>query len=133
AGDAFVCISPQFFGRLQVFYHAHSHAGRGHVFFASGRPYHNPNQSGFNNSTTRSYHDLSVNFAYLPKPNLIVYLSCTNVLGYRNVFGYEFADQPDDNGVYAGRAVTQPARRFLFVGIFITLSKDKTTNQLPSL
>lgn len=101
--------------------------------FASGRPYHNPNEPGFNNSATRSYHDLSVNFAYLPKPNLIIYLSCTNVLGYRNVFGYEYADQPDSEGVYAGRPVTQPAKRFVFVGIFITLSKDKTTNQLPSL
>jgi hypothetical protein len=55
------------------------------------------------------------------------------VLGFDNVFGYEFSNTPDGNGVYASRAIRQPAPRFLFLGIFITLSKEKSINQLPTL
>lgn len=101
--------------------------------FTSGRPYNDPNVDEFNSGKTKSYQDLSVNISYLPNPQMIVYFSCTNVLGRDNIFGYEFSGIPDGNGVYAGRAIRQPAPRFLFLGIFITLSKDKTINQLPTL
>ena len=74
-----------------------------------------------------------MNVAYLPKPYLIFYISCTNLLGRDNIFGYEYSPVRDDTGVYNSRAIRQPAPRFLFVGIFITLSKDKSVNQLPSL
>jgi hypothetical protein len=101
--------------------------------FASGRPYNNPNDSGFNTGKTPSYQDLSFNWSYLPKPNIIVYFSCTNLLGHDNIFGYEYGDQLNENGQYNSRAIRQPAPRFLFLGIFITLSKDKSVNQLPTL
>lgn len=101
--------------------------------FASGRPYHNPNQTGFNQSKTPSYQDLSFNWSYLFKPWVIMYFSCTNVLGRDNIFGYEYAAQPNGDGTYAGRAIRQPAPRFLFIGVFITLSKDKSVTQLPTL
>jgi hypothetical protein len=100
---------------------------------SSGRPYNNPNEDKFNNGRTPSYQDLSFNWSYLPKPYLIVYLSCTNVLGRNNVFGYEYSNTLNDNGVYNSRAIRQAAPRFLFIGIFITLSKDKSVNQLPTL
>jgi hypothetical protein len=103
--------------------------------YSSGRTYFNPNKSPdeFNSDTTPSYQDLSANVAYLPKSNLIIYLSCTNILGRDNIFGYEYSAQPDVNGVHAGRAIRQPAPRFLFVGVFITISKNKSINQLPNL
>ena len=101
--------------------------------YTSGRPYNDPNMDEFNAGKTKSYQDLSVNISYLPTPQMIVYVSCTNVLGRDNIFGYEFSSTPDANGVYAGRAIRQPAPRFLFLGIFITLSKNKTINQLPTL
>lgn len=101
--------------------------------YSSPRPYHNPNEDSFMNSRTPAYHDLSVNISYLPKPHVIVYASCTNILGRDNIFGYEYAATPDASGVYAGRAIRQPARNFLFLGVFITLSKDKGMNMLPSL
>lgn len=100
---------------------------------ASGRPYNDPNNEKFNASKTPLYSDLSVNVAYLPKPFLIVYLSCTNVLGRDNIFGYEFSSVRNDDGVYQSRPIRQPAPRFLFVGVFITISKDNSVNQLPSL
>lgn len=100
---------------------------------SSGRPYHNPNEEKFNSGKTPSYQDLSFNWSYLPKPHLIIYFSCTNVLGRDNIFGYEYSATLNENGQYNSRAIRQPAPRFLFLGIFITLSKDKTTNQLMTL
>lgn len=101
--------------------------------YTSGRPFHNPNETVFNGSKTPSYQDLSFNWSYLPKPYLIVYFSCTNLLGRDNIFGYEYGSTPNENGLYNSRAIRQPAPRFLFLGIFLTLSKDKSVNQLPTL
>ena len=101
--------------------------------YTSGRPYHNPNAPGFNASKTPDYHDLSFNLSYLARPNLIFYLSCTNVTGRDNIFGYEFGDRRNDTGQFNARAIRQPAPRFMFLGIFLTLSKDKTVSQLPTL
>ena len=101
--------------------------------YTSGRPYNDPNTENFNGGKTPYYSDLSINFAYLPKPYLILYFSCTNLLGRDNIFGYEYSPVQDAAGVYNSRAIRQPAPRFLFIGIFITLSKDKSVNQLPSL
>jgi len=101
--------------------------------YGSSRPYNDPNSDSFNAGRTPSYHDMSANVAYLPKNWLIVYVSCTNLLGRDNIFGYQYSDTPDANGVYASEAIKQPARHFLLVGIFITLSKNKSVNQLPNL
>ncbi|MBL7857047.1 MAG: TonB-dependent receptor [Cyclobacteriaceae bacterium] len=101
--------------------------------FTSGRPYNDPNEEKFNHARTPAYRDLSFNWSYLPKPYLIVYFSCTNVLGRDNIFGYEFSGNMNAEGLYNSRAIRQPAPRFIFLGIFITLSKNKTVNQLPSL
>ncbi len=101
--------------------------------FSSGRPYYDPNSEKFNQSLTPYYQDVSANISYLPRNWLIVYVSSTNLLGRNNIFGYEFAQTPDVNGVYAGRAVRQAAPRFMFIAVFITISKNKSVNQLPNL
>lgn len=101
--------------------------------YGSPRSYNNPNDDKFNAGRTPSYHDLSANVSYLPKNWLIIYVSCTNLLGRDNIFGYEYSETPDANGVYASEAIKQSARHFLLVGIFITLSKNKSVNQLPNL
>jgi outer membrane cobalamin receptor len=101
--------------------------------FASGRPYTDPNTRGFQNQMTPSYHDLSVNFSYLIKPHIILHGSVSNVLGFNNIFGYEYASEPNQEGVYEERAIELPAPRFAFMGLFITLSKNNQVNQLPNL
>jgi hypothetical protein len=101
--------------------------------YASGRVFNNPNEAEFNNRVTPAYHDVSFNWSYLPHPSLIIYFSCTNLLRRDNIFGYVFGDSPDQYGVYNSRAVRQPAKNFLFAGIFLTLSKEKSVNQLPTL
>lgn len=101
--------------------------------YNNGRPYNDPNTDDFNGSRTKHYSDLSFNFAFLYKPNFIIYASATNLLGRDNVFGYEYADNPNENGFYESRAVGQPAKRFYFLGVFITLTKDKNKNNLENL
>jgi hypothetical protein len=101
--------------------------------FTSGRPYNNPNEAQFNGSLTPNYSDLSFNWSYLPKPYVIVYFSCTNLLGRDNIFGYQYGNLRNAEGLYNSSPVRQAATRFVFLGIFITLSKNKSVNQLPTL
>lgn len=101
--------------------------------YSSGRPYTNPNNVPFNSDRTPDYHDLSVNLAYLPKPHLIIYFSCTNLLNNDNIFGYQYSDTPANDGFYKSRAIQQTANQFVFLGVFITFSKNKSVNQLPNL
>ncbi len=99
----------------------------------SGYPYHNPNQAGEQNSMTKSFQDLSLSWSYLPKPNLIIHFACSNVLGRENVFGYNYAQEANNSGLIPGMAIQQGAPRFLLLGVFLTLSSDKTANQLNNL
>jgi hypothetical protein len=101
--------------------------------YNSGRPYDNPNEEGFNASQTKSYQNLSFNFAYLPKQNVVIYASATNLLGRDNIFGYQYENEAGFDGVFNSMPTGQAAKRFLFLGVFITLTKDKTKNQLESL
>jgi hypothetical protein len=101
--------------------------------FSSGRPYENPNSPGFLNEKTRSYNSLSFNWAYLLSRQKILYFSVSNVLGRKNVFNYEYAKTPGENGIFERQAIAPAADRFFFVGFFWTVSRDKTRNQLNNL
>ncbi len=100
--------------------------------FSSGRPYNNPNEAEFMNGKTKSYNNLSVNWAYLISPQKILFFSITNVAGFKNIYGYDYANAPV-NGVYESQPVVPAADRFFFIGFFWTISKDKKTNQLENL
>lgn len=101
--------------------------------YSSPRTYFNPNSDRFHSDQTPSYQDLSLNVSYLPRNWIIIYTSCTNLLGRENIFGYEYATASGSNGQYASHAIRQPANRFLFFGVLITISKNKSMNQLPNL
>jgi outer membrane cobalamin receptor len=101
--------------------------------FNSGRPYDNPNEALFMNGKTMNYNNLSVSWAWLLSQQKILYFSVSNVTGSQNVFGYNYANSPGDDGLYVRQAITQPADRFFFVGFFWTISTDKKTNQLDNL
>lgn len=101
--------------------------------FNSGRPYNNPNQTEFMNEKTKSYNNFSVSWSYLLSQQKILFFSVSNVLGANNVFGYQYANSPDSNGVFQRQAITQPADRFFFIGFFWTISDNKKTNQLDNL
>ena len=101
--------------------------------FSSGRPYNNPNEVAFMNGKTKSYSNLSFSWAYLLTQQKILYFSMSNVLGTQNVFGYNYADSPNQNGIYDRKAVIPTADRFFFVGFFWTISDNKKDNQLKNL
>ncbi|WP_055448374.1 TonB-dependent receptor [Lacinutrix mariniflava] len=101
--------------------------------FASGRTYTNPNQAGFLNAKTKSYNSLSLNWAYLLSPQKILYFSVNNVLGFKNVNGYQYANTPDVNNNFSRQALRPAADQFFFVGFFWTISENGTDNQLDNL
>lgn len=101
--------------------------------FNSGRPYNNPNETDFMNGKTKAYNNLSFNWAYLISQQKILYVSVSNVLGTDNIFGYDYANNPDASGQFQSQSVTQPADRFFFVGFFWTISDNKKENQLKNL
>ena len=101
--------------------------------FSSGRPYDNPNEMTFMNGKTKSYNNLSMNWAYLISPQKILFFSVTNVAGIKNVYGYNYANTPNSSGIYESQAIVPTADRFFFVGFFWTISKDKKVNQLENL
>ena len=101
--------------------------------YSSGRPYNNPNETKFMNGKTKSYNSLSFNWAYLLSQQKILYFSVSNVLGSQNVFGYEYANNPDNAGFYNRKEIIPTADRFFFVGFFWTISNDKKDNQLRNL
>ncbi len=101
--------------------------------FGSGRPYDNPNTPEFMAEKTKAYNSLSVNWAYLISQQKILYFSVSNVAGFRNVNGYQYADAPDVNGIFNRREIRPTADAFFFVGFFWTISDDNSSNQLDNL
>jgi len=101
--------------------------------WTSPRSYEDPNTGAFNTGRTPSYFDLSINYSYLIRTNLILHFSLTNVLGLDHLFGYEYSQEPDQNGHYEEIAIRPQSKRFVFLGLFWTLSKDRQANQLRNL
>ena len=106
--------------------------------FASGRPYYNLINDNGNNykiqeeGRTKNYNDLSLSVNYLPnignekaKAFGVLVLSVTNVLGFNNVYTYNFSAN-GQNKV----AVTPPAKRFIYIGYFISLGIDRTQDAI---
>ncbi|WP_299607806.1 TonB-dependent receptor [uncultured Aquimarina sp.] len=101
--------------------------------FASGRPYTDPNTPDFLGTKTRTFNSLNMSWAYLISQQKILFVSVSNVLGFDNVFNYQYANTPNVNGNFARRAIRPTADRFFIVGFFWTISDDKTDNQLDNL
>jgi len=101
--------------------------------YGSGRPYHNPNTDGFMTEKTKSYNNLSLNWAYLIDQQKILYFSVNNVLGFNNISNYQYANTPNTDGLFDRRAITPSADSFFFVGFFWTISTDNKSNQLDNL
>lgn len=101
--------------------------------FASGRNFTNPNEPGFLNNQTKNYNNLSFNWAYLIDQQKILYFSANNILGTKNVFGYNYKNTPNMNGNFDRQAIVPNADSFFFVGFFWTISDDRKSNQLDNL
>jgi hypothetical protein len=109
--------------------------------FASGRPYYNiryDNGLGkfqvADEGKTIAYHNLSFSINYLPnvgatsaKKFVVWVFSITNVLGNNQVFGYNYSY----NGMRK-EAILPPARRFYFLGCFLSFGVDRTEDVINS-
>lgn len=98
--------------------------------FASGRPYYNPNrpEREFMSDRTIHYHSLGLQANYLRtfgKMNAVFIANISNVLGSKQVFGYRFASVKNAAGNYAGTEVTPLAKRFVFVGMYLSIGADR--------
>ncbi len=104
----------------------------GSYTFATGRTYYNPNSEGFLTDRADNYNDLSLNISYLThlwNQFTIVYFSVSNVLGADNIYGYNYSLRPNSNGVYDAVPIEPGAKRFWFLGVFISLDVKQTSNQ----
>ncbi|MDR2058350.1 MAG: hypothetical protein LBP83_08765 [Dysgonamonadaceae bacterium] len=95
----------------------------------AGTPYYDEWSPYDQLGTTPLRNRLDVSWSYLPTSWIVVHFGCQNVLGYRNIYGYEYST------LHSGlrKEITNPNKRFFFLGVFITLSKDKKINQLKTL
>ncbi len=96
---------------------------------SAGTPYYNTSAPYEKLGATPSHHRLDLSWSLLPKEWIIIHFGCQNVLGHENIYGYDYS------AVTPGlrQAVTSPEKRFYFLGLFITLSRDKKLNQLKAL
>jgi len=82
--------------------------------FASGRPYYNPNNPKFMADRTKTYNDLSIGFTrifYLFNTQAVAHVIVNNVLGFNNVFGYNYSTTPDSKGIIQAQPITPAQKR----------------------
>jgi hypothetical protein len=101
--------------------------------YSSPRLYNNPNSQEFNGEMTKPYHSLNMNWSLLLKQNVILYFTVSNILGYEQQFGHDYASTPGPDGIYQSKPVLPGAKRWILLGCFITLSKNGEINQLDKI
>lgn len=105
--------------------------------YSSGRPYYdiinNDGQNIIRNEgKLKDYSGLNFSLNYLPnlgkkdsKAFTVLVLSVSNILGQKNVYGYNFSN----NGLRSS-AVVPPVNSFVFIGAFISFGQDKTNDAI---
>lgn len=87
--------------------------------FASSRPYHDPNFSGFMNAKTQSYNDISLGLTYLTElfgKQSVLHLMVNNLAGFDNIYGYNFSDTRNEAGKYESTPIKSPfVRQVIFL------------------
>lgn len=101
--------------------------------YSSPRCYNDPNRADFNSELMTPYRTLNVNWSFLYRQNVIIYASISNVTGFKQQYGYNYASFANDEGFYESVPVIPDAKRFYFIGCFITLTKSGEANQLDKL
>lgn len=99
----------------------HTQVGMSYTL-ASGRPYNNPNTTAFNDQTTDTYSDLSINFShvfYLGNQYSVLYCSVNNVLGNDSILSYRTSEIANDQGIYPQYPVKRDLKRMVFIGLFL--------------
>lgn len=108
--------------------------------YASGRPYYNfkTNDDGAyylnNQGKLKDYNALNFSLNYLPnlgkkdtKAFAILVLSVNNILGQKNIYGYQFS-----NDGLRSQPILPSASTFVFIGCFINFGIDRTQDAINS-
>lgn len=92
--------------------------------FASGRPYDDKNSLQFMAARTKTYNDISLGLTHLAQvfgKQAIIHLNITNIIGFKNIYGYRFSDTPGEDGLYASRAVVPTVGRQAVLMLLLSL------------
>jgi len=105
--------------------------------YSKGRPYYDILTQNTTNiirheGSLKDYNALNISFNYLPnlgkkdsKAFTVLVLSISNVLGAKNVYGYNFSMDGTRSS-----AVVPPVNTFVFVGAFISFGVDRTQDAI---
>lgn len=105
--------------------------------YSKGRPYYDIiSQNGQNiirnEGRLRDYSALNFSFNYLPnlgkkdaKAFTVLVLSVSNILGTKNIYGYNFSRDGNRSS-----AIVPPVNTFVFIGAFISFGVDKTQDAI---
>jgi TonB-dependent Receptor Plug Domain. len=114
----------------------------GSYTFSTGRPYYDirfdqpsGNYKIFDEGKTKDYNSLSFSMNYLPnigkagaKRFTVIVLSVTNVLGADNIYNYNYSYNGQNK-----QPITPPAKRFYYLGCFLSFGIDRTENTINNL
>lgn len=108
--------------------------------YASGRPFYNfmtDNDGNYylnNQGKVKNYNSLNFSLNYLPnlgkkdsKSFTVLVLSVNNVLGQKNIYGYNFS-----NDGLRSKPILPSANTFVFIGAFISFGIDRTQEAIDS-
>ena len=105
--------------------------------YNSGRPFYDIANNGGqnylrNSGWVKDYNSLNFSVNYLPnlgkqdsKYFTVLVLSISNILGSKNVYGYQFSQDGSRNA-----ATVPPIGSFVFIGAFISFGVDKTNDAI---
>jgi len=107
--------------------------------YATGRPYYNFQLNSADSKyviadqgRTKNYNNVGFSAEYLPnlgnqksKTFIVLFASVTNILGSNQVYGYNYSY----NGLIR-QPVTSPAKRFYFVGLFLSWGIDRSQDAI---
>jgi len=101
--------------------------------YSSPRVYNDPNSAVFNGEKMLPYRSLDLSWSFLYRQNIIFYGAVTNVAGFKNEFGQNYAIAPNDSGIYPGTTILPGSTRFFVLACFITLTRKGNANQLEKI
>lgn len=101
--------------------------------FNSGRPYNNPNKEKFMNEISPNYNNLNLSISYLISPQTILFASVSNIAGFDNIYTYKYSTKLNNNNYYDVMPIKPDRKRFIMIGLFMTISKNKNKNQINEL
>jgi len=104
--------------------------------WSSGRPYLNPNKPADQFLSDRTIFYSTNNFSLnwlvkIFKSNSVVVAGVNNVFNERQIFGYNYSSRLSDAaGQFIREAVTPPAPRSFFLGVFLSWGVDRSQQNI---